>query len=168
MHHFKGNSGQTHDIVWNGQSAELVINQKSQSIDLLVESGTKCHILADNKSYNTEILEFNRETKVARVKVNGAVYTLQIKDRFDDLLQSLGMEGAGVKKLKDIKAPMPGMVLDISIAVGQSVVKDSPLLILEAMKMENVIKSPAEGIVKKIIAIKGQAVEKNAVLLEFE
>jgi biotin carboxyl carrier protein len=63
---------------------------------------------------------------------------------------------------------MPGLVLNIMAEEGQSVEKDTPLIILEAMKMENVIKSPAQGVVKKINAIKGQAVEKNAVLIEFQ
>jgi biotin carboxyl carrier protein len=168
MHHITGNSGKTHDIEWNGRSAELILNGQSQSIDILAESVGKCHIIMDHRSYNTEIVEFNHETKTARVKVNGTVYTIAIKDRFDDLLKSLGMEVAGVKKIKHIKAPMPGLVLDIMIEEGQMVQKDSPLLILEAMKMENVIKSPTEGKIKKVVAMKSHAVEKNAVLIEFE
>ena len=108
------------------------------------------------------------ESKEVIVKVNGTNYSIQLKDRYDDLLKSLGMEGAGAAKLKDLKAPMPGMVLDILVNEGDQVEKDSPLLILEAMKMENVIKSPAQGIVKKVNAIKGNAVEKNNVLIEFQ
>jgi biotin carboxyl carrier protein len=46
--------------------------------------------------------------------------------------------------------------------------KDTPVIILEAMKMENVIKSPSRGTVKSISAIKGSAVEKNEVLLSFD
>lgn len=168
MYHLTGQSGTTHDIEWNGKSAQLQLNGEAKTIDVLGDAGAKCHIVMDHKSYNTEILDYNKESKVARVKVNGRVYTISIKDRFDDLLKSLGMESAGAKKVKDIKAPMPGLVLDIMVEGGQTVQKDSPLLILEAMKMENVIKSPAEGVIKKVTAIKGTAVEKNAVLIEFE
>lgn len=168
MYHLTGQSGTTHTIEWNGKSAQLQLNGAAKTVDVLADSGAKCHILMDHKSYSTEILEYNKESKVARVKVNGRVYTISIKDRFDDLLKSLGMESAGTKKVKDIKAPMPGLVLDIMVASGQAVQKDSPLLILEAMKMENVIKSPAEGVIKKVTAVKGTAVEKNTVLIEFE
>jgi biotin carboxyl carrier protein len=69
--------------------------------------------------------------------------------------------------LKEVKAPMPGMVLQILVSAEQEVEKDSALLILEAMKMENVIKSPAAGKVKRIAIEKGVAVEKNTVLIEF-
>jgi biotin carboxyl carrier protein len=168
MYHLTGPSGQTLDIEWNGDSATLQIDRTTTSIDLVAESTTKCHILHQNKSYSTEILDFNFETKLAKVKVNGNVYAISIKDRFDDLLKSLGMEDAGTKKIKDIKAPMPGLVLSVAVAAGDTVAKDSAVLILEAMKMENVIKSPADGVVKKVHAIQGKAVEKNAVLIEFE
>jgi biotin carboxyl carrier protein len=63
---------------------------------------------------------------------------------------------------------MPGMVLSVSVAEGQQVQKGDPLLVLEAMKMENVIKSPGEGTVKSIAVKAGAAVEKNALLIRFE
>lgn len=84
------------------------------------------------------------------------------------MLKSLGMETGASLKVKDVKAPMPGMVLSVIATVGQVVEKDTPLVILEAMKMENVIKSPAAGTVRRINAIQGNAVEKNTVLIEFE
>jgi biotin carboxyl carrier protein len=62
---------------------------------------------------------------------------------------------------------MPGLVINIVVSEGDAVEKDSPLLILEAMKMENVIKSAAPGIVKRVLATKGVAVEKGSVLIEF-
>ena len=59
------------------------------------------------------------------------------------------------------------MVLNILVAEGQDVKKGDPLIVLEAMKMENVLKSPTDGIVKKIAVNKGIAVEKNQVLIQF-
>ena len=63
---------------------------------------------------------------------------------------------------------MPGLVLDVKLNVGDSVEKGDSILILEAMKMENVLKSPAEGVVKSIHINKGDAVEKNQLLISFE
>lgn len=51
--------------------------------------------------------------------------------------------------MKEIKAPMPGLVLNVLVNVGDNVEKDTPLLILEAMKMENVIKAGSSAVVKK-------------------
>jgi biotin carboxyl carrier protein len=62
---------------------------------------------------------------------------------------------------------MPGMVLNVLVNEGQTVKKGDALLVLEAMKMENILKSPAEGTIKKITAVKGTAVEKNQILIQF-
>jgi biotin carboxyl carrier protein len=168
MYHATINGTKKIDIEWDGKQAELVLDGKTISADILSQSASSSHWILNNKSYNVEVVQLNRENKELTVKVNGTSYQVQLKDRFDDLLKSLGMEGSGVKKLKDLRAPMPGLVLDIMAQEGQTVDKDTPLVILEAMKMENVIKSPASGVVKKVSASKGQAVEKNAVLIEFQ
>lgn len=168
MLHATINGKKTIDIDWDGKKKSGKINEADFNWDAIEHGTSHLHIIHHNRSFNAEIVTLNAESKEVVVKVNGNVYTVQLKDRFDDLLKSLGMEGAGAKKLKDLKAPMPGMVLDILVAEGTTVEKDTPLLILEAMKMENVIKSPAAGVVKKVNAVKGTAVEKNSVLLEFQ
>ena len=84
------------------------------------------------------------------------------------MLHSLGMDNLTNQKVSDLKAPMPGLVLDIEVREGEQVKKGDALLILEAMKMENVIKSPSDGVIKKIAVNKGEAVEKNQLILNFE
>jgi biotin carboxyl carrier protein len=63
---------------------------------------------------------------------------------------------------------MPGLVLNVMVEPGQAVSKGDPLLILEAMKMENVLKAASDGVVKVVTVQKGVAVEKGFVLLEME
>ena len=63
---------------------------------------------------------------------------------------------------------MPGLVLDGLVNIGDEVSIDQPLMILEAMKMENVIKSPSEGKVKSIHIAKSDTVEKNQMLIVFD
>jgi biotin carboxyl carrier protein len=125
------------------------------------------HIIKDNKSYNLEVLSINKEEKLFFVKVNGDKYRFNVKDRFDELLHSLGMDNLASKKVTDLKAPMPGLVLEIAVQVGQEVAKGDTLLILEAMKMENVIKSPTDGVIKSIAVNKADTVEKNQLILNF-
>jgi biotin carboxyl carrier protein len=132
------------------------------------QSELRSHWLLNDRSMNVEVVSADSVKKEFSVKVNNKLYTVQLKDRFDELLKSLGMESVGQKKMSEIKAPMPGMVLNILVHAGDKVEKDTPLLILEAMKMENVIKSAAPGVVKKVNAVKGVAVEKGAVLIEFQ
>lgn len=144
------------------------INKENFSIDLLKIKDGSYHVLRNNKSYNVEVLKADHLEKSFTIKVNGNKYQLQIKDRYDELLKSMGMEITGGGKINEIKAPMPGLVLEIMVSPGQQVQKGDPVMVLEAMKMENVLKSPSDGIVKKINVEQKQAVEKNQVLLNFE
>jgi len=80
----------------------------------------------------------------------------------------MGFTDLSSAEVNEIKAPMPGLVFDIMVSEGQEVALDEPVMILEAMKMENIIKSPKDGIIKSIKVIKAASVEKNAVLIEFE
>lgn len=136
--------------------------------DVAKINDTTFHVIKNNKSYNIEVLKLKTDSKEVFLKVNGNKYKYQVKDKFDELLKSLGMDNLASAKVSDLKAPMPGLVLEISVEVGQTIVKGDTLLILEAMKMENVIKSPTDGVIKSIVAKKGEAVEKNQVLLNFE
>ena len=80
----------------------------------------------------------------------------------------MGFGIAAAKQIKEIKAPMPGLVLEIAVRDGQEVNEGDKMLILEAMKMENSILIHANATIKKVIVKKGQAVEKGQVLIELE
>lgn len=126
------------------------------------------HIIKHNKSYTAEVVKLNLENKTFTVKVNGNKYDLQLFDRYDDILHKMGFDVAGSVKIKDVKAPMPGLVLEVSVVPGQQVKTGDTLVVLEAMKMENILKSPTDGVVKKVNVKKRDTVEKNAVLIYFE
>ena len=80
----------------------------------------------------------------------------------------MGFSVGTTKQINFILAPMPGLILEINVEVGQEVNENDNLLILEAMKMENIITSPRDGVIKSISIKKGDAVEKNQLLIEFE
>jgi biotin carboxyl carrier protein len=113
------------------------------------------------------VLKLNAEEKTMTLRVNSKKFTIQLQDKYDQLLKSLGMDSLAAKKVNDIKAPMPGMVLKILVKEGDAVKKGDALLTLEAMKMENILKSPTDGVIKKVLAQQGTAVEKNSVLIQF-
>jgi biotin carboxyl carrier protein len=92
---------------------------------------------------------------------------MSLTDQFDELLHKLGMDNLSAQKVSELKAPMPGMVLKVLVSEGEEVKKGSNLLILEAMKMENVIKSPADGVIKTIKVSPADKVEKNQVMIIF-
>jgi biotin carboxyl carrier protein len=76
--------------------------------------------------------------------------------------------GTGVKVKETVKAPMPGLVVKVITEIGAVVKKGDPLVVVEAMKMENEIKSSVEGKVTDIKVKEKQAVEKNETLVVIE
>ncbi len=125
------------------------------------------HIIKDHKGYTAEVVSLDYETKTAVIKVNNQAYTVSIKDQYDALLQSMGLDNMAAVKVSEIKAPMPGLVLKVLVEIGQEVKKGDSLIVLEAMKMENVLKSTTDGIVKGIAVKPTDKVEKNQVLIKF-
>jgi len=148
------------------KSNQTLINEEEFSYDLVTVSSNRFHIIAQHQSYNVEVIKADHRTKEYLLKINGMQYAVQLQDRFDQLIQALGMQEEEVQADKKVQAPMPGLVLQIHVEEGATVAKGSPLVTLEAMKMENVIKATAEGTVKAVHARIGQSVEKNYLLLE--
>lgn len=135
--------------------------------DLLKQSDRQFHILHQNRSYSAEVQAIDPATKTVQLLINGHAYTISLKDRFDRLLEQMGMSNAALARTAELKAPMPGLIVGVSVAPGDTVQKGDSLLILEAMKMENNLKAPGEGTVKAIRIAKGDRVEKGQVLIEF-
>ncbi len=114
------------------------------------------------------VIEKGDTAKSVKVRLNGEAYDLELKDHFDLLLEKLGMDKMMTTAQADLKAPMPGLVLEILVTPGQEIKKGEALLVLEAMKMENVIKASNDAMVKEIKVSPKEAVEKNHVLITFD
>ncbi|MCB0546337.1 MAG: acetyl-CoA carboxylase biotin carboxyl carrier protein subunit [Phaeodactylibacter sp.] len=159
------NTGDQYKATVNGQ---FTFDNVTPELDIAPMSDGRYHVLRDNISYHVEILYTDYNSKSFTIKVNGSVYEVQLEDLYDQLVNRLGLSVLAQHKVREVRAPMPGLVLDISVEAGQQVLKGEPLLILEAMKMENVLKSPGDGIVKAIHVKKGDAVEKSLLLIELD
>ncbi len=155
------------DVKVSNSLFEGLLNEKLISGNILKLNNYQFHILYNNKSYNIDVVKLNTEEKAITVKVNSVKFNLTLKDKYDELLHNLGLDNLATKKVADIKAPMPGMVLNVLVNEGDVVKKGDTLIILEAMKMENSLKSPTDGTIKKIAVTKGVAVEKNQLLIQF-
>jgi len=126
------------------------------------------HVLHNNTSYHAKVVNTDFINKTYTVVVNNNEYVVSIANHLDQLIKEMGFEVGKAKVVNAIKAPMPGLILEINATVGQEVNEGDNLLILEAMKMENSFDSPRAGIIKSIAVTKGQAVEKGQLLIEFE
>ena len=145
----------------------IVLNGQDCAIDMKHIDGNRYHFIYQNKSFEAELLSVESSQKIMKIKVNHQIYDLDITDKYDDLLKNLGLDYLQDHKIKEIKAPMPGLVIKILVNEGDVVKKGDNLLILEAMKMENMIKVPSDVVIKKILFSPGDIVEKNQVLMIF-
>jgi biotin carboxyl carrier protein len=139
-----------------------------EAIDLIHKSPTSFNLIKDHRSVNVLLLGTDATGKKMTLEVDGESFDVEIKDELDQMLDKMGFGAASAKQIKEIKAPMPGLVLEINVSDGQEVKEGQKILILEAMKMENIILIHANATIKKIIVTAGQAVEKGQVLVELE
>lgn len=135
----------------------------------LYEISANCyHLILNHQSFQIEIMEKDERTKTVLMLINGSEYRVSLQDEKDRLLERLGIEVNDIAAVKDLKAPMPGLVLDILVNAGDEVKKGDQLLVLEAMKMENLIKAPSVLTIKSVEVKKGDKIEKGQPLLYFE
>ena len=124
------------------------------------------------------------ENGVAEVQVNGTPYKVELEKAKAPTIKSVKPAAAprtasGEKVIAKpapkaaaggtpVKAPLPGVVLEINVTVGQAVKAADQVVVLEAMKMENSITTDYAGVVKQILVEPGEIVPTDAVLIEVE
>jgi biotin carboxyl carrier protein len=140
--------------------------QVSWSAEALPSGGFS--ILMDGKSLVAQVVKIDRDTKTVSLQIGQALYEVALEEPMDRLLAAMGISEAASRKINDIRAPMPGMVLKVLVTPGQAIAKGDPVLVLEAMKMENVFKAAADAVVKEIKVSERTAVEKGEVLIVLE
>lgn len=154
---------------WNWEHSDegMSLNGLLQNADIQHIDGRFFHLLLAGKSFNLEVLNHDISTKSISIKVNGNVYEMALKDDLDLLLEKLGFDSRAAAKVNEIKSPMPGLVLKVLVEAGQELKAGDPVLVLESMKMENIIKSPGDAVVASVVCEVGKTVEKGAVLVKF-
>ena len=93
---------------------------------------------------------------------------MQISDHYDQMVERMGLLAVEEERVDTITAPIPGLIIDINVAVGQEVTEGDPLLVLSAMKMENIITAPNDGVIAGIDVAMNEAVEKGKILITLE
>lgn len=159
-------------VTINGSKVYEIAGNKIDGAELLTDviflDDRFYHVIAEGKSFNIEIVKQDPKLKLLTLKVNNTLYEVEVKDKFDRLLDEMGFNSADAGKISELKAPMPGLVIEIRVKAGDSVAKGDAVVVLEAMKMENVLKAPGDAVVKSIAVEKGVSVDKNQVLIVFE
>ena len=141
-----------------GQFKVLEINYSKKEI--ILSNGSK--------KYECKILKENLINQSYIVKINGEISTIRLIKQVEKTIEKLGIQKGNQKNINISKAPMPGLILDVIVKESDLVKKGDPVIILEAMKMENILSSPVDGIVKEIKVNPEQTVEKNNILIKFD
>lgn len=152
------------DIV-NGEA--LFVDGVKKDVKFTFSGKGSLQVVVNGQSHEADLVSLDKEARKVTLRIEGKKMTAQIKEPVDLLFEQLGMKQTLVKKVNDLKAPMPGLIVKLLVAVGDTVKQGEPLLILEAMKMENVFKAAADVTIKEIKVSEKQSVEKGQLLMLF-
>lgn len=145
---------------------QVIIDGTTYKIDFEAVSGQPVYsLIVDGKSHEAYVQEGEEDWQVL---LRGRLYPVKVEDERERRLRAAA--GAGVAEGGEyhLKAPMPGLVVTISVEEGQEVKKGQVLLILESMKMQNELKSPRDGVVNRIRVKAGESVEQKQALLSVQ
>lgn len=161
--------GREFDITVEYRSERYYATADSKTYEITRNSlgDTRSLMLIDNQSLDVDITT-NGGNGDRVLFMRGREIPVSIEDyHLAQMRKAAGLSHSHAVEA-NVKAPMPGLVIGIKVSTGDRVSKGQPLIVIEAMKMENIIKAKADGVVKSIHATKGSSVEKGDLLLELE
>ena len=132
-----------------------------------VPGTTLRHLLLDGRSFPL-VVRASESRGGWEIQLEGRWYSADVVDERTRAIREMTGRAGVQRGPRPVRAPMPGLVLRVQVAAGQTVRPGQGVVIVEAMKMENELKSDGGGIVSRVHVEPGQAVEKGAVLIEFE
>jgi biotin carboxyl carrier protein len=140
----------------------ILVNGERHEVDFLALGPSLYSVIIEHFSHEVVVEERDNQIEVL---MRGRLYSGHVMDERAQLMASRrgGFEPESGEMV--IKAPMPGLVLEITVAEGESVTKGQTVVILESMKMQNELKVPRDGVVQEIAVEPGQSVEQNKVLV---
>lgn len=148
---------------------EITLSQDAESSFKILERNNE-HItfMLDGKVYQAEILEYSQDGKELFLIINNEKLKLTLKDDLDQLIDEMGMNDISDDESGDVISPMPGLILKILVKEGDTVEKGDDLLVLEAMKMENLLQAPSSGTISSINCEISNSVNKGDLLIKID
>ncbi|MDX1545163.1 MAG: acetyl-CoA carboxylase biotin carboxyl carrier protein subunit [Christiangramia sp.] len=142
--------------------------EEVDALDTQETSNSHYHLLKESRSFSAEIFKPDFLNRKYDIKINSNIYAVRIHNDLDQLIDEMGLSLGTAQQINNIKAPMPGLILEVNVKEGDEVKEGDYLLVLEAMKMENTLTAPRDGVVKSVTVTKTDTVEKNQLLIEME
>jgi glutaconyl-CoA/methylmalonyl-CoA decarboxylase subunit gamma len=144
----------------------IKIGKREYDVKLKADEKYGTYILWKNRKFPVEIIS-SRQNKY-EILFNDISYTFTVETPFS--LQRMKVINSKKDKVEKVfvKAPMPGKIIDVLVREGICVLRGEPLLILEAMKMQNEIMAPVTGTIVKVTARPNTNVMKDDLLVEIK
>ncbi len=142
------------------------IGKRDYEVKLKADEKYGTYILWKNRKYPVEIVR-SRQNKY-EILFNDISYTFTVETPFSLQRMKVLNSKKGKVETEYVKAPMPGKIIDVLVREGASVLRGEPIVILEAMKMQNEILSPVNGIIVKVNAKANTNVMKDDLLVEIK
>ena len=148
------------------ENSKILINGKEHHYELFQQNNSTFRLRIDKKFYDISTVKID-SGKIA-VTIDGYTYEAQVRTALQEKANKVIEQTGSAHHKKEVKAPMPGMILKVKKHPGEKIIMGDSIIILEAMKMENDIKSPTTGLIKEIFVKEGNPVEKGAKLFSIE
>ena len=155
-----------HNLSVEGSAYRFTI-EGGQNVELVPMGGQNFRAFVGNRVLSATLVSVGKAGEPTVVLIGGHKIEVELKSTASLALEKMGVSGKASNKTADLKAPMPGLVKQMLVKPGDAVQKGTPLLVLEAMKMENMIKAQGPGTVSALAAQPGDKVEKGQVLVRF-
>ncbi len=154
----------TFEVDLTGESPRIDGDPIEVSLTRVADTPT-LHLLADGRSHT--LIARRDDTGSWDLHMDGERFVADVVDERTRAIQAMTGQSGAVRGPRPVRAPMPGMVVRVSVQSGDHVEAGQSVVIMEAMKMENDLKAETAGVVQSVAAEPGQAVEKGAILVEF-
>jgi biotin carboxyl carrier protein len=154
------------NLITISANSEIVINGILHHYELIVLNNSTFRLRIDQKIYDISPLRIDNNR--FNISLEGYTFETAAMTTLQEKASKVIEQTGAVNRLREIKAPMPGMILKIKKKAGDQIESGESIIILEAMKMENDIKSPSSGVIKNIFVSESSAVEKGAKLFSIE
>lgn len=154
-------AGDQHDLPFEISKADL------EQADIIQVSPDVLHLILGHRSYLVHLINADYANKRFVLRINEKEITIKLRDEVESRIHAMGFDvSRNHVKLKQINSPMPGLVLKVLVKEGETVNEGQPVIVLEAMKMENVLSAPTAGTVGKIHVSERKNVDKGQMLVE--
>jgi biotin carboxyl carrier protein len=149
-------------------SLEVNFGSREHGLEIYHHEEDEIYFRRDGENFRAKLVELDRYAKTMTILLNGEYFKLDVSDKVDLMIEEMGLELDVEQNIKEIIAPMPGQVMEVMALPGQEIKEGDGLLVLVAMKMENLIKSPISGIISEIAVQAEDVVDKGQVLIKFQ